>query len=48
MCTYLIVLGIFDEAHRMSALFALLTLLVYAGVLLRAFTAKVLCIDGMF
>jgi membrane associated rhomboid family serine protease len=41
ICTYLIVLGIFDEVHRMSALIALLTLLVYAGVLLRAFTAKV-------
>jgi hypothetical protein len=40
ICTYLIVLGIIEEAHRLSGLFALLTMLIYAGVLLRAFTAK--------
>lgn len=40
LCTYLMVLGIVDESHRLSALFALLTMLVYAGVLLRAFSAK--------
>ena len=34
------VLGIIEEAHRLAGLFALLTMLVYAGVLLRAFTAK--------